>query len=107
MPYGMLEEYAISDVIQLDKLGTTNIQIKDWRYYVYSNLLTLTWGLDAYVEPGKHISEVTFEFYDNCGITAAYHASNYNTYNGTFTVNIPLETKNTVLNNKAWDDTEF
>lgn len=107
MPYGMLEEYAISDVIQLNKLGTTNIQIKDWRYYVYSNLLTLTWGLDAYVEPGKHISEVTFEFYDNCGITAAYHASNYNTYNGTFTVNIPLETKNTVLNNKAWDDTEF
>lgn len=107
MPYGMLEEYAISDVIQLDKLGTTNIQIKDWRYYVYSNLLTLTWGLDVYTEPGKTVSDVTLEFYDNCGIVAAYHADNYNTYNGTFTTNIPLEVKNSVLNNKAWDGTEF
>jgi hypothetical protein len=103
MPYGMLEEYTIDDVIQLDKLNTTNIQVKDWRYYVYANLLTLTWGLDAYTEPGKEISEVIFEFYDNCGVCAAYHASNYNTYNGTFTVNIPLNSFNSILNDKTWE----
>lgn len=107
MPYGMLEEYTIDDVIQLDKLGTTNIQVKDWRYYVYSNLLTLTWGLDAYTEPGKEISEVILEFYDNCGICAAYHANNYNSYNGTFTVNIPLDVKNQTLNNKTWEGENF
>lgn len=107
MPYGMLEEYTIDDVIQLDKLGTTNIQVKDWRYYVYSNLLTLTWGLDAYTEPGKEISEVILEFYDNCGICAAYHANNYNSYNGTFTTNIPLDAKNQILNNKTWEENEF
>lgn len=107
MPYGMLEEYTIDDVIQLDKLGTTNIQVKDWRYYVYSNLLTLTWGLDAYTEPGKEVSEVILEFYDNCGICAAYHANNYNSYNGTFTVNIPLDVKNQTLNNKTWEGENF
>lgn len=107
MPYGMLEEYTIDDVIQLDKLGTTNIQVKDWRYYVYSNLLTLTWGLDAYTEPGKEISEIILEFYDNCGICAAYHANNYNSYNGTFTVNIPLDVKNQTLNNKTWEGENF
>jgi hypothetical protein len=40
------------------------------------NTSTLTWGLDAYVEPGKGISEVVFEFYDNQGIAAAYHIKN-------------------------------
>ena len=107
MPYGMLEEYSISDIIQLDKLGTTNIQVKDWKYYVHSNLITLTWGLDAYVEPGKNISEVILEFYDNCGIVAAHHAANYNTYNGTFTVNIPMNVKSDILNNITHEGYQF
>lgn len=107
MPYGMLEEYTIDDVIQLDKLGTTNIQVKDWRYYVYSNILTLTWGLDAYLAPGKEISEVVLEFYDNQGICSAYHASNYNTYNGIFTVNIPLNVKTSILNDLTWEGEQF
>jgi hypothetical protein len=43
--------------------------------------------MDAYTEPGKGISEVVFEFYDNQGLAAAHHVLGKNSYNGTFTTN--------------------
>jgi len=90
MPYGYLEEYAQDGVIDFSKIGKKDITLNTWKYYNYENTSTLTWGLDAYVEPGKGISEVVFEFYDNQGIAAAYHVKNKRSYNGKFTEYLTL-----------------
>jgi hypothetical protein len=90
MPYGYLEEYAQDGVIDFSKIGKKDITLNTWKYYNYENTSTLTWGLDAYVEPGKGISEVVFEFYDNQGIAAAYHIKNKRSYNGKFTEYLTL-----------------
>jgi hypothetical protein len=55
--------------------------------------------MDAYTEPGKGISEVVFEFYDNQGLAAAYHVSGKNSYNGTFTEYLILNADSPKLNN--------
>jgi hypothetical protein len=82
MPYGILSEYTVTNTIHFDKLGTTSITLNQWRYYQYEDLLTLTWGLEAYTEPGKKIEKVIFEFYDNIGIAATSIIDNYTSYNG-------------------------
>lgn len=97
MPYGKLSEYAVTNTIHFDKLGTTSIDLNQWRYYQYEDLLTLTWGLEAYTEPGKKIEKVIFEFYDNIGIAATSIIDNYTSYNGQFTSYITLN-KNTLKN---------
>lgn len=85
MPYGYLEEYSQDGYIDFSKIGKKDITLTTWKYYNYGNTSTLTWGLDAYVEPGKGISEVVFEFYDNQGLAAAFHSKNKLSYNGKFT----------------------
>lgn len=90
MPYGYLEEYSQEGYIDFSKIGKKDISLNTWKYYNYGNTSTLTWGLDAYTEPGKGISEVVFEFYDNQGLAAAYHSKNKRSYNGVFTEHLIL-----------------
>ncbi len=90
MPYGILEEFAQDGYIDFGKIGTGSIEVSSWKYFNYENTSTLTWGMDAYTEPGKGISEVVFEFYDNTGFAAAYHNKGKLSYNGTFTEYITL-----------------
>lgn len=85
MPYGILEELAQEGYIDFSKIGTKSIELNTWKYYNYENTSTLTWGMEAYTEPGKGISEVVFEFYDNQGFAAAYHNKGKRSYNGVFT----------------------
>lgn len=102
MPYGLLREFSQDGYIDFKKIGTKSIQLNSWRYYNYENTSTLTWGLEAYTEPNKGISEVILLFYDNQGLAAAYHSSNKSSYNGKFTDYITLNTSGTnyKLNNK-------
>ena len=90
MPYGLLREYSIEGYIDFSKLGSGEINITAWRYFVGENSVTLTFGLDAYTEENMGISEVVMEFYDNQGMAAAYYVSNKESYSGQFTEVIPL-----------------
>lgn len=94
MPYGKLREFQQTGYIDFSKIGTKNIKLHTWRYYNYENTMTLTWGMDGYVEQNKGISEVVFEFYDNHGFVAAYHNKGKLSYNGTFTEYIVLNESN-------------
>lgn len=109
MPYGLLREFSQDGYIDFKKIGTKSIELNSWRYYNYENTSTLTWGLEAYTEPNKGISEVVFLFYDNQGLAAAYHNSGKISYNGKFTEYFTLNTPGTnyKLNNKKLDGEVF
>lgn len=103
MPYGLLREFSQDGYIDFSKIGTKNIKLHTWKYYNYENTSTLTWGMDAYTEPNKAISEVILEFYDNQKHpAAAYHIVGKNSYNGKFTEYLTLNSKGVSykLNNK-------
>jgi hypothetical protein len=95
MPYGILEEFTQEGYIDFSKINTKSIKVNTWKYYNYENVSTLTWGMEAYTEPGKGISEVVFEFYDNQGFVAAYHNKDKQSYNGVFTEYITLNESGT------------
>lgn len=109
MPYGLLREFSQDGYIDFKKIGTKSIELNSWKYYNYENTSTLTWGLEAYTEPNKGISEVVFLFYDNQGLAAAYHNSGKISYNGKFTEYFTLNTSGTnyKLNNKKLDGEVF
>lgn len=90
MPYGLLDEYSITNYIDFSKLGTGSIELNTWKYFVGENALTLTLGLEAYVEDNMGISEIAIEFIDNQGVAAIYHITGKASYSGQFTEVIPL-----------------
>lgn len=49
--------------IELSKIGKKDFTLKQWRYYVNGQVLTLNWGLDAYCEPYHLIKDIQFRFY--------------------------------------------
>lgn len=109
MPYGLLREFSQDGYIDFKKIGTKSVELNLWRYYNYENTSTLTWGLEAYTEPNKGISEVVFLFYDNQGVAAAYHNSGKISYNGKFTEYFTLNTSGTnhKLNNRGLNGEVF
>jgi len=90
MPYGLLEEFAVTNYIDFSKLGSGEIKLRTWKYFCGENMVTLTFGLDAYEEENMGIQEVAMEFYDNQGVAAVYHIENKASYSGQFTEIIPL-----------------
>lgn len=90
MPYGLLDEYSITNYIDFSKIGTGSIELNTWKYFVGENSLTLTLGLEAYVEDNMGISEIAIEFIDNQGVAAIYHIIGKASYSGQFTEVIPL-----------------
>lgn len=90
MPYGLLDEYSITNYIDFSKIGTGSIELNTWKYFVGENSLTLTLGLEAYVEDNMGISEIAIEFIDNQGVAAVYHITGKASYSGQFTEVIPL-----------------
>lgn len=90
MPYGVLEDLTISGTIDFSKIGTGFTNLTEWRYYNDGEVSTLKWGMDAYPEQGKKITQVRFEFYDNQGLAASYKIANKDSYSGSFTEVIQL-----------------
>ena len=93
MPYGKLEEFSQEGYIDFSKIGTEFIKLHTWKYYGYENTMTLNWGLDAYTDPGKIITDVQFEFYSDEGLIARITHPSYTSYNGSFTDYIVLNKK--------------
>ena len=63
MPFGILEWMKQGITIDLAKLGTGSIDLIQYKYYVEEETFQLNWGLDAYPERNKSITEVSFNFY--------------------------------------------
>lgn len=64
MPFGYLEYLKQTIKLDIDKLGSGQITLQEYKYYVYESVINLNWALSAYVEEGQKITGVTFEFYD-------------------------------------------
>lgn len=63
MPFGKLDYLKQSFSIDLDKLGTGEIDLKEYRYWYDPGKITINWALEAYPERNKQITEVKFNFY--------------------------------------------
>lgn len=85
MPYGYLQEYAVNNSIDFNKVGSGLINLSEWRYYNDGDISTLSFGLDAYPEDNKGISKVILKFFDNNGATATLKLQDKNSYSGSFT----------------------
>ena len=48
MPYGVLEQFSISNSIDFSKIGKGLIELTDWRYYNSGELSTFVLGLNVY-----------------------------------------------------------
>lgn len=55
---------ARTGIINFNLLGTGNIILNEWRYYVEGNKLRLNYGFDINLLEGESVKEVTLEFYD-------------------------------------------
>lgn len=68
MEFGKMNYLPVSYRIDLSKLGTGEITLDEWKYYVNKNKsgekesILLKWGMSAYLEKNKTISDVTFSF---------------------------------------------
>ena len=68
MEFGKMEYLPISYHIDLSKIGSGEITLDQWKYYINKNKsgegesVLLKWGMSAYLEKNKTISDVTFSF---------------------------------------------
>ena len=95
MPFGKIGYLSRSGIIQLDKIGTGYIELYEWRYYIDNSSIMINWALQSYPEEGYMIAGVRFimSCYDEIGNinTCIYDVSRKQSYNGSFTENIPFD----------------
>lgn len=96
MPFGGLEWLKQSFNINLSKLGTGAIDLTEYRYYVEESKITIGWGLDAYPEKNKQISQIDFNFYKISDSVLEWMVNNQDHID-----NSRIITQN---NQSAWDD---
>ncbi len=63
MDYGLVKNLVIEDTIDFDLLGTGEITINNWQYYVSSDTITLRFEQDTYPEKGKNFTSMSIYFY--------------------------------------------
>lgn len=95
MTYGALKDLTNTLYIDFSKVGTGTIELKGYKYYIGSNLCTLSLGTEIYPEENKGVSEILLEFYDNQGLCATYHINDRESYSGNITEYIPLNGEST------------
>nr|DAR60396.1 MAG TPA: hypothetical protein [Caudoviricetes sp.] len=61
---GLNESLSRTGVIDFSLLGTGNIIMKEWRYYVDNDSIRINYGFDLNMLEGESVDSVTFEFYD-------------------------------------------
>lgn len=98
MPYGVLEEFAITNIIDFNKAQTGEVKLNTWQYYVNSTSMYLTFGFDTFLKEDENevIDFIEFEFYDNNGLATVYHLSGQESYDSKFTEYFNLDSS---LNN--------
>lgn len=87
MTYAELTGLTTSGIINLAKLGSGEINLNNWRYFCTEDVITLTWGFEAYLKAGQIIKDLQFEFYDaeTKTNTYTYSPTRKYSYNGVFT----------------------
>ena len=63
MPFGILDWLKQTFTIDLGLLGSGEIKLERYKYYVEDNIITLSYGISAYPELNKEVSSVQFAFY--------------------------------------------
>lgn len=95
MAFGALEHLTIKGSIDLDAIGSGKIVASEYRYYRNTDSMLLSWGLEAYPEPGHSIDSVEFKFIPNCDKLKEFTfiKSGLSSYAGNFLDEIPLDTE--------------
>lgn len=93
MTYTKLPGLQVNGSINLDKLGTGEVNVNAWRYFCNQDSIVITWGFEAYPLAGTVIDSVVFEFYDIFTGTKVldYEVPKKRSYNGTFTDTITFD----------------
>lgn len=64
MPFGYLEYLKSSITVDISKLGSGEIDLIAYQYYISNDNINVKWGLEVYPERNKKVSSVTFNWYD-------------------------------------------
>lgn len=93
MEFGELPHLAIKGSINLADIGSGKINLIEYRYYRNTNSMLLSWGLEAYPEPGYNIDSVEFKFIPVCDQLKEFTfiKSGLTSYSGNFLDEIPLD----------------
>lgn len=62
MAFGILEYLSVSGRIDFSQIGTGNMNLTKWRYYISETAITLNWDFEAYPEKGKSINKIVLTF---------------------------------------------
>lgn len=90
MEYGVLSDLVQTHYIDFSKIGSGEINLEGYRYYIGENLCTLQIDSSVYPEDNKGVAEIEVQFYDNQGLCAKYFINNLVSYSGIITEYIPL-----------------
>ena len=90
MEYGVLSDLVQTHYIDFSKIGSGEINLEGYRYYIGENLCTLQIDSSIYPEDNKGVAEIEVQFYDNQGLCAKYFINNLVSYSGIVTEYIPL-----------------
>lgn len=105
MKVGKLPWLETKGSINLLDIGSGKIELNEWRYYVNDDSFILSWGLDAYPEKNKRISQITMKFIPHDGNSeniAIYKISEKISYSGNFQESIPFKSTSYKLNNQLY-----
>lgn len=90
MEYGILSDLVQTHYIDFSKIGSGEINLEGYKYYIGENLCTLQIDSSIYPEDNKGVAEIEVQFYDNQGLCAKYFINNLVSYSGIITEYIPL-----------------
>lgn len=90
MEYGVLSDLVQTHYIDFSKIGSGEINLEGYKYYIGENLCTLQIDSSIYPEDNKGVAKIEVQFYDNQGLCAKYFINNLVSYSGIITEYIPL-----------------
>lgn len=111
---GPCSALARTGIINFNLLGTGNIILNEWRYYVENNEMRINYGFDLNLLEGESVESVTFTFYDvffdkvysKPFICSSTINGNFNgSYNETFT--FPYDLKYTDVYKRDVDNHDY
>ena len=103
MKYGVLSDLVQTHYIDFSKIGSGEINLEGYKYYIGENLCTLQIDSSIYPEDNKGVAEIEVQFYDNQGLCAKYFINNLVSYSGIITEYIPLNGNSSNYKLSKWD----
>lgn len=92
MSFGKLPLYEVTKTIDLNKYGSGEVELTEWRYNIIDSKLYLSWGLSTYLKDDESIESLDFVFipYDNNSEIIG-SITGKSSYDGSFTEIITLK----------------